>query len=177
MTQVCHVAYQSMRLDKTNTMVPVSPLYLQFITSCQNTSSEPAWPGMTSDDLSEGPRTSNSTQNSNGCIWKDDTEGIGVILCVPSEREAFAQFPPLTYNGRGHDIYLTLGHRYKTILNIHFVDNHSLIIFDEFHWSRENCGNGPLSNFFWGEVTQSKLVTWPEMTWTSNFLRICKRLQ
>ena len=54
---------------------------------------------------------------------------MGVILCVPSEQEAFAQFL-IGYNRRGHDTYLTLDHIYgKTIK--HFVDHNMLIMFHE----------------------------------------------
>ena len=83
---------------------------------------------------------------------------MGVILCVPSEQEAFAQFPPLTYNGRGHDTYLTLGQRCKKIRVISFVDNYILIIFHEFHIDRVNTVVMVPSQFFY-EVRSLK-VTW-----------------
>ena len=74
------VAYQSMRLDETNTTAPVSPIYLQFVTGyCKKTACEPAWPETTSDDLSEGPPTSNSTHNINDWLLKDGTQVMGVI--------------------------------------------------------------------------------------------------
>ena len=54
------------------------------------------------------------------------TLGIGSICSVS----------PLTYNGRGHDTYLTLGHRYRKKRDIHLVDNHISIIFHEFQINR-----------------------------------------
>ena len=50
--------------------------------------------------------------------------------------ESICSVSPLSYNGRGHDTYLTLGHRYMKIREMNFVDNHILIIFPEFHIDR-----------------------------------------
>ena len=133
MTQLCHTAYQSTRLDETNTMVPVSSLYLQFVTSyCQKRLVNPydlGWPQMTFQrDLERAtvPRTSMVAYKM--MIMKK----WEWFYASTRNRKQLLSFPIDLSWERSRQVF-ALRSQIQNIWDIRFVDNHILIIFHKFH--------------------------------------------
>ena len=145
-----------MCLDETNAMVPVSPLYLQFVTSYRQKNC--LWARMTLDDLRWTFRwISNNKQypehqwlHMKWWNWRNWSECMRTIwtgsICSVSRWRIMREVTmPRTEIKNLRWTFCRLSHPYY----IPWVS----------YWSGKNCGNGPLSNLFCGVVTQSDMVT------------------
>jgi len=81
---------------------------------------------------------------------------------------------PLTYNGEGHVINLTLGQGLKIprYTNCWVWWPHPIL--KVVKWSITNCGCGMISNYFWGWVTWPDLGQWPDLWSGRNFYTTCQ---
>ena len=75
---------------------------------------------------------------------------------------------PLTYDGEGHVINLTLGHglKYPRYTNCRVCWPHQIL--KVVKWSTTNCGCGTISKYFWG------WVTCPDLWSSRNFHTTCQ---
>jgi len=81
---------------------------------------------------------------------------------------------PLTFNGEGHVIDLTLGHGLKNprYTNCRVRWPHQML--KVVNRSTTNCGCGTISKYFWGWVTWPDLGQWPDLWSSWNFYTTCQ---
>jgi len=81
---------------------------------------------------------------------------------------------PLTFNGKGHVIDLTLGHGLKNprYTNCRVLWPHQILKVEK--WSTTNCGCGTISKYVWGWVTWTDLGQWPNLWSGWNFHTTCR---
>ena len=121
-----------------------------------------------------------------GGHWETNTPGSSRIAShdmilrklewsdVYSRNRKHLNISPLTYNGEGHVIDLTLGHGLQNprYTNCWLWWPHKIL--KVVKWSTTNCGCGTISKYFWGWVTWPDLGQWPDLLSSSNFYTTCQ---
>ena len=170
-----HVAYQSMRLDKTNTMRPFPTLYLISIKSYEHKHvADPGWPQMTFPFVPDTKWHLGHHKWPNGTsFWSFWTNRVDMLALWGIL--FFAHWLIMGRSWKWHDLRSIVW----KIRDIRFVDIDALTTsckFDKvFSNTLDVTGPQTLKLALWGEVTFCSLVTWPWVTWCWNFYRRCKK--